>query len=234
MSSDSTLVTYEKRDSVACITLDDGKVNALSPTLIAQLESALDQAAEAKAVVLAGRPGRFSAGFDLRVMMSGPKAAADLVRAGARLLMRLYGLPQPLVVACTGHALAGGALLLATGDTRIGISGDFKIGLNEVQNGMPVPILAHELARDRLDPRELVASVLQARIYDPAGALRAGWMDRLVEPDELQSTAMTEAKKLAKLAGRAYAMTKASLRRQTIEHVNATLEDNLQALTRLN
>src|SRR5690606_35275794 len=112
--------------------------------------AALDRAErEAKAVVVLGRPGRFSAGFDLKVMMSSPDAARALVLEGGALLLRVLELPLPVVTASTGHAIAGGLLLLATGDVRLGAGGDFKLGLNEVANGMPVPIFAHELARMR-------------------------------------------------------------------------------------
>lgn len=222
------IVTFERRGDVALVRLDDGKANAMSTPLIAGIGAALDRAAaEAKAVVLMGRPGRFSAGFDLKVMMSGPDAARTLVMAGGELLMRLYEHPQPLVVACTGHAIAGGVLMVATGDRRIGVAGDFKLGLNEVANGMPVPILAHELARDRLDPRFLVESVLHARLWDPEGALRVGWLDRVVAPDELEARAIEEADALAKLPQPAYGLTKRSLRRATIAHIRATIESNL-------
>ena len=229
MSADQ--VSFELRGNIAVVTMDDGKANALSPAVLDQLDAALDRAdAEAKAIVLTGREGRFSAGFDLRVMMSGPEAARDLVTRGGQLLLRCYEIPKPLVIACNGHALAAGALLVATGDTRIGAMGAFKIGLNEVANSMPVPILAHEFARDRLDPRELVASVLQAKIYDPVGAAAAGWLDRTVPPAELEDAAMTEAARLSALPAGAYAITKRSLRRQTIEHIRATLDSNLREI----
>ncbi len=221
-------VGFEQRGVVAIVRLDDGKANALSAEMIAGVGAALDRASkEAKAVVLIGRPGRFSAGFDLRVMMSSPEAAAALVIAGGELLLRLYEHAQPLVIACTGHAIAAGALLVATGDRRIGVAGDFKLGLNEVGNGMPVPILAHELARDRLDPRALVESVLHAKLWDPESAVRVGWLDRVVAADELEACAISEAETLARLPQPADAMTKRSLRRATIAHVRATMQSNL-------
>jgi enoyl-CoA hydratase len=222
------VVSYEARGPIALVRMDDGKANAMSSPLISGIAAALDRAtSEAKAVVLMGRPGRFSAGFDLKVMMSSPEAARALVTAGGDLLMRLYEHPQPLVVACTGHAIAGGVLLAATGDRRLGAAGDFKLGLNEVANGMPVPILAHELARDRLDPRALVEAVLHARLWDPEGAREVGWLDRVVPPEELERCAIEEAEALAKLPQPAYALTKRSLRRATIAHVRATMESNL-------
>ena len=230
MSED--LITYEEHGKVAVLTMDDGKANSVSAAMIEALDAAFERArTEARAVVLAGRPGKFSAGFDLRVMMSGPAAVRGLVVAGGEMLMRLYEHPQPVVIACTGHALAAGVLLVAIGDTRIGISGDFKIGLPEVKNSMPVPIFAHELARDRLDPRELTAAVLHARVYDPDGACRAGWLDRVVAPEELEEQALAEAKRLARFSPQAYAMTKRSFRQATITHVRDTIRANLDMLT---
>jgi enoyl-CoA hydratase len=78
-----------------------------------------------------------------------------MVEAGAELLLKIYMHPQPVIIGCTGHAVAAGALLLLTGDYRIGISGDFKIGLNETSIGLSLPTFGLELARDRLDGRYL-------------------------------------------------------------------------------
>lgn len=226
------IVNFELRDDVALIRMDDGKANAMSAPLLQGIDRALDRAlSEAKAVVLMGRPGRFSAGFDLKVMMSSPEAARALVLAGGEVLMRLYEHPQPLVVACTGHAIAGGVLMVATGDVRIGVAGDFKLGLNEVANGMPVPILAHELARDRLDPRAFVSSVLLAQLSDPEDAVRVGWLDRIVSAGELETSAIDQAKALAQLPQSAYALTKRSLRRKTVAYVRETVQQNLAEFT---
>lgn len=225
-------IRYAIDSQIATIVMDDGKANALNPALLSELSSAFAQAREeARAVVLTGREGKFSAGFDLKVMMSGPEKAKEMVLAGAEFLLALYEFPKPVVMACTGHALAAGALLLATGDERIGASGPFKLGLNEVSASMPVPILAHELARDRLDPRHLTRSVLQAHIYDPPGALEAGWLDQVVEPGKLHSTALAAAQRLGELPAHAYAMTKKSLRRATIEHIRATVATNMLQIT---
>lgn len=224
-------LTYQLENKVAVITMDDGKANALSAAMIDALLAALDRAeAEASAVVLAGRPERFCAGFDLRVMMSSPAAATALLKQGSTLLMRLYGLPLPLVIAATGHAMAGGALVVLTGDVRVGAAGAYKIGLNEVAIGLPVPVLAMELARDRLHPTELVHATLGAKIYDPEGALAAGYLDAVVPADELAARAMAEATRLGGLARHAYKATKLRLRRQTITYINDTAEEDMRTL----
>ncbi|AKF05103.1 crotonase/enoyl-CoA hydratase family protein [Sandaracinus amylolyticus] len=228
----SEIVTYEARGAVAVIRMDDGRANAMSNAWIEAMGAALDRAekdAAIKALVIAGRPGRFSAGFDLKVMMSGPEAARSLVRDGAHVMMRVLELRLPVVMAASGHAIAGGLLLAACGDRRIGITGDFKLGLNEVTNALPVPIFAHELARYRLDPRALEESVLRATMYGPEDALRVGWLDRLVAPEALEAAAVTEAETLATLPQPAYGKTKQSLRRPLLEYVRATIESNLES-----
>ena len=126
------LLTTEIRDDVAVIALDDGKANALSPDMIAAIHGALDVAEkEAKAAVITGRPGRFSAGFDLKVLGGGElEAAVSLVTAGGELFLRFLEFPLPIVVGCTGHAIAAGAIALMTADYRVGARGDFKIAMN--------------------------------------------------------------------------------------------------------
>ena len=224
-------IRYVVDGSVAVVHMDDGKANALSHAMIDALTSALDRAeAESRALVLAGRTDRFCAGFDLRVMMSGAGPATELLTRGSELLMRLYGATIPLVIACTGHALAGGALVVLTGDVRIGAAGAFRIGLNEVSIGLPVPILAMELARDRLIPVELGNATLMAKIYDPEHALRAGYLDEVVPAAEVIARASEEARRVGALAPLAFKATKARLRGRTIAHVRATLADDMRTL----
>jgi enoyl-CoA hydratase len=224
-------LTYSLEGSIAVVTMDDGKANALSGDMIAALTGALDRAErEASAMVLAGRPERFCAGFDLKVMMSGPENAKALLRKGSALLMRLYGARVPLVVACTGHALAGGALVLLTGDVRIAAAGPYRIGLNEVAIGMPVPVLAMELARDRLAAIELARATLLAQIYDPSAAVSAGYADLLLPVDQVIARAKDEAARLGTLALPAFRATKERLRGRTIAHVEATLEEDMARL----
>lgn len=223
-------LSYSLRDAVAWIQMDDGKANALGPDMIAELDEALDRAlGEAKAVVLAGRPGRFCAGFDLKVMMGGEEAATSLLRTGAELLMKMYGFGLPLVAACTGHAVAGGALLLGASDVRIGVEGDFKLGLNETRIGMPLPIFVHTLATERLARRHLFAATLGATLYSPADAVEVGWLDETAPPEAMMDRAHAVATELAALAGQPFQLSKTSMRGAAIEHVRTTLEADLAA-----
>lgn len=225
-------VSYRLEGDVAVITIDDGKANAISHGILAGLTKALDQAeSEARAVVLVGREGKFSAGFDLAAMTESTESMRNLVTAGARFLTRLYGIGLPTVAACTGHALAAGALVLLTCDRRIGADGSAKIGLNEVAIGMALPVFAVELARERLAPGQFGPATMGAQIYDPAGAVDAGYLDAVAPADQLIEAAMDEAKRLAELRTGAYARTKEVARRSVIGHILETLEDDMATVS---
>ena len=219
---------YRLDDGVAVLRLDDGKANALSRETIAAIETALDRAEkEARAVLLLGREGRFSAGFDLAVMRSGIEPMRGLVTAGADLLLRIALHPLPILVGCTGHALAAGALLLLAADTRIGARGAYKIGLNEVAIGMRLPIFGYELARERLSKRHLLRATTQAELYAPDAAVDAGFLDSICEPAELAPAALAEARRLAALPQPAFARTKQALRGEMVARVRATLAQDM-------
>jgi len=218
-------VTYELHDRVALITVDDGKANAISHQIAAGIHEALEQAkTEAGAVVLAGRPGRFSAGFDLSVMTSSPEAARNLLKAGADIAIEIHEFPMPVVVASTGHALAMGAILLMSADVRIGAEGNYKIGLNEVAIGMPVPKFAVELARTSLSNAAFTAAVNLATVYDPAGAVSAGYLDQIVADDAVCSTALAHASDLAeRLDADAFALTRTNCRGASLDLIRSGL-----------
>ena len=217
--------TCEMSGDVAVIAMDDGKANAFGPGMIAAVDALLDRASAAKAVVVTGRDGILSGGFDLNVIRGGdPVAARAMNEAGVRLMMRLYGLPQPLVIAATGHAIALGGFLLLTGDRRIGADGDFRIGLNETAIGMSLPPFGLMLARERLSKRYLTRSALAANLYPPAGAREAGFLDEVTAPERLRDAALAAATELAALDAGAYAATKASLRGGSIAAVLADID----------
>jgi enoyl-CoA hydratase len=224
-------VQVSVENGIAVVRFDDGKANALGSGSIAELSAALDGAGrDAGAVVLVGRPERFSAGFDLKEMGAGPDTVRSVIGAGARLLMQIYTHPAPVVVGCSGHALAAGALVLLAADTRVGAAGAFKLGLNETQIGMSLPNFALELAEDRLSRRHLTAATIQARLYDPVEACDAGYLDEVVGAHAVESTAIERARALAELPSRAYAATKRALRHERAERVLAALDADLELL----
>jgi enoyl-CoA hydratase len=220
MSTDA--LNYELKDEVAALRFDDGKVNALSHTVLDALSDALDRATkdEAKVVTLIGRTGVFCAGFDLSVMRQGPKEAAELLHKGGLLSQRILEWPTPILFAVTGHALAMGAVILCTADERIGAEGDFKIGLNEVAIGMTLPDFALELARERLSRRHFYRATTAAEIYSPAGAMDAGFLDHVVSPDEVVEATLARARDLAsRLDPTAYRNTKRAIQGDLTERL---------------
>lgn len=226
-------VRYENQDGVAVIHLDDGKANALSPKVLTDLSECLNRAEkEAQAVVIVGRPGTFCAGFDLKIMGSGASAATELVVTGCNMLLRLYEHPQPVVAACTGHAVAGGAAMLLCCDHRVGAEGDFSVSLNEVRIGLPMPIFISELARDRLNRSAFMQATLGARVHSPSMAVAVGFLDELETADSVLPKALHRARSLAELPASAYASTKLSIRGPLVAHVRSTLEDDMRRVVR--
>lgn len=218
------MVDYTQQGAVAVLSLDDGKANAISHDVINGLQAGLDRSeTEAKAVVLAGRPGMFSGGFDLKEIAKGPDAALALVGKGAHLLCRLFSFPQPVVVACTGHAIAAGAFILLASDTRFGVPGDFRIGLNETAIGMTLPVFGVELSKARLSKRHLNAAFIQSELYDPDSARDAGFLDHVVPADTVLDTAVAAAEQLAELPGAAYAANKQLIRAPHIAAIRDSL-----------
>jgi enoyl-CoA hydratase len=203
------LVTCRLHDSVATITMDDGKVNVLTLAMLTELDAALNRAAAERAVVvLTGRDGVFSAGFDLPVLRAGGTEAADLLRAGFDLAARLLAFPTPILVACPGHAVAMGAFLVLSGDYRIGADGPYKLTANEVAIGMTMPRAAVEICRQRLTPACFNRAVVLAEVFAPENAVAAGFLDRVVPAAELAEAAAATAAELARLDLDAHAATK--------------------------
>lgn len=226
MSEAPVSVTIE--DHIAVVRVDDGRANALSHAVLDALDGALDRAErEASAVLMTGRPGKFCAGFDLTVMMAGARERRVLVEKGAHLFLRMAEFARPIVVACTGHALAAGAVWLTSVDWRIGADIDAKIGLNEVAIGMPLPIFAVELARERLSKRHFLAATAHARIYTPRESVDAGYLDEVVPEADLLATARAKAAALGALKDPAYRLTKRSATRATLRLIRDTLEEDM-------
>ncbi|MBC2692743.1 MULTISPECIES: crotonase/enoyl-CoA hydratase family protein [Pseudomonas] len=220
----SELISYHLEDGIATLTLSNGKVNAISPDVIAAFNTALDQAVTDRAVVIiTGQPGILSGGYDLKVMTAGPKEAVSLVTAGSTLARRLLAHPFPVIVACPGHAVAKGAFILLSADYRIGVEGPFSIGLNEVQIGMTMHHAGIELARDRLRKSAFHRSVINGEMFDPQGAVDAGFLDKVVAADELQGAALAAARQLKKINMTAHKNTKLKVRKGLLDALDSAI-----------
>ena len=224
-------VKSEMQDGICVLRLDHGKPNSISKAVADELMSGLSQAEEsADAVVILGRAGMFSGGFDLPTMGKGPVAVREMLTAGAKLLMAIYDHPKPIVIGCSGHAIAMGVFITMAGDERIGASGEFKLGANETAIGMTLPTFALELARARLSKRHFDRTMVHSTIYDPQGALEAGILDRVVSPDRLESECFEAAARLAKLKQPAFRNNKRLAHAETVELILSTLEENIDSL----
>ncbi len=222
------LVTYRRDDRISTVTMDDGKVNVFSLAMLGALHEAFDQAErDGTVVLLAGRPGCFSAGFDLGVLRGSPGDDVKLLRLGATLAERILAFPAPVVVACTGHAFPAGAFLLMAADARVGADGPFKLGLNEVRIGLTLPWFAVALARHRLAPAYFDHVAVTGGLLPPGAAKEAGLLDDVVPPAELPSAARATAEDLASLDREAHAATKLRVRAPALAELRAAVESEL-------
>jgi enoyl-CoA hydratase len=214
----ANLVSYRFESPVATITMDDGKVNALSLDMLGQLDAAFDRAQDDGAVVvLTGRAGVFSGGFDLAVLRAGGPDATAMLRAGFDLAERILSFPLPVVVACPGHAVAMGVFLLLSGDHRLGADGAFRLTANEVAIGLTMPRAAIEICRQRLSPAAFNRAVILAEVFAPREASAAGFLDEVVPADELAQVAQARAEAAALLDLDAHAATKLRARQLTLD-----------------
>ncbi len=223
------LVTYELNDRIATIAMDDGKVNAFSIPMLKAVHAALDLAERDGAIViLTGREGYFSAGFDLKVFAGGDvEQVIEMLMLGATLAERILGFERPVITACPGHTVAAGAFMALAADMRIGTDGPYRIGLNEVKIGLTVPWFVIELARQRLNPAHFNRAVVSATMYGPAEAVTAGFLDEVVSAGELRSASLAAAAALAELNPQAHAATKLRARGDSLKAIRRAIETEL-------
>jgi enoyl-CoA hydratase len=222
-------VSYRRDESVAVITMDDGKVNALGPAMLSEINTALDsaEADDAGAVVIAGNDRVFSGGFDLRVFRSGDVAASiEMLAAGFTLSHRLLSFPKPVVAACTGHAIAMGSFLACSADHRIAAPG-YNFQANEVAIGMVLPYPALEIMKLRLTRSAYQQAVGLARTFFGDTALAGGWVDEIAMPDMVLARGVEAGKDFATtLHAKAHHACKMRARQETLDAIRAGI-DNL-------
>jgi enoyl-CoA hydratase len=220
------LVSYELDGAVATIAMDDGKVNALSLEMLAELGAALDRAETDRAVVvLTGRDGVFSAGFHLPTLTAGGTDAVDMLRGGFELCARLLAFPTPVLMACSGHAMAAGLFVLLSGDYRIAVVGPYKIIANEVAIGLTLPYVAIEVMRLRLTPAAFQRAAVLAEQFAPDdAAIEGGLVDRVVPAAALGEAARSTAEALAALDFDAHLASKLRVRADALEAIRAAIE----------
>lgn len=228
------LVTVHQEGNIAVLTIDDGKVNVFSQAMAERLKQCFAEIDPGiGAVVVTGRPGVFSAGFDLKTIGSDDlQTTVDMVSSTVRMTMDVLSFPRPVIGVATGHCVAMGALFLMATDYRIGARGDFRIGLNEVMDGLALPTFAVELPRFRLPATNLIAATLHSSLCTPDEAVFAGFLEEAVKPDELMEIAMLRAQELARLPNPSYAVSKSNLVAPVRDRILSTLDEDLAKLGR--
>jgi len=212
-------VTLEIHDDVARIVMDDDKANVMSVEMLTELHEALSNSAtSARVTVLEGRPGIFSAGFDLATFKRGEEATRAMMDLGVSLITAMLRHPHPVICVCTGHAYPMGAFLLLSADYRIGVSGNWQIGLNETAIGITVPHFALALARHRLHPSG-VARIGSAAMFDPDRAAQIGYLDEVAAPAELSAAVDSAIQSMLSLHGDSFQATKRRLNDRLVEEM---------------
>lgn len=219
-------MNYELSNNIATLTFDDGKANVVGHTYLDDINEGLDRAEAEKvgAVIIKGREGMFSAGFDLGEFKKGPEEGQAMVKRGFELLVRLYSFPMPTIAACTGHGIAMGAFIIMACDSRVASHGKFKMSLPETAIGMALPPILVELAASRISKQHRTRVILQSEVYNPENAVAAGFIDEVVDVEQLGGRTMEIAEKLATLPQGQYAANKISLRAHSLKIMKDSLE----------
>jgi enoyl-CoA hydratase len=224
------LANFVVSDGVAVITMDDSKANVMSLPMQQAVHAALDEAEKAKLpVVLTGRSGILSAGFDLKTLSAGGQPVFDMLNGGIELAIRLLSFPSSVVIACPGHAIAMGVFLLQCCDYRIGVAGNYKYVANEVAIGMAMPYSTIEILRQRLTPAALTRCVLLSEVFTPTNGIDTGFVDRVVATEaELMPAAIEFAKSTSALNAAAHTASKNRLRGDVLAAIRAGLTKDIQ------
>ena len=216
------IATLTSDGDVSIITLNDGKANVFSPEMSKAVSSLLDKVPEDKgSLVITGRPGIFSAGFDLKIISSGDSdAVASMVKAGFTLLARIYNFPRPVIAACSGHGVALGAFLLCCADYRIGAKGQFIVQANETRNNMSIPTPILEISKSRIAKTHWYRAILNAEAYPVENAIEPGYLDEVTDAENLMKRAMEVANDLATLGHPHYKITKDLDQKETLKRIH--------------
>jgi enoyl-CoA hydratase len=222
------LATLTSEGDVSIITLNDGKANVFSPEMSKTISRLLDEVPDDKgSLVITGRPGIFSAGFDLKIISSGDASAvSSMIKTGFTLLARVYNFPRPVIAACSGHGVALGAFLLCCADYRIGAKGQFIVQANETRNNMSIPTPILEISKTRISKTHWYRAILNAEAYPIEKAIEPGYLDEVVEAESLMTRAMEVANDLATLGHPHYKITKNLDQKDTLKRIHDAIEEN--------
>ena len=216
------------------VRLNRPPVNALSYELIKGLREAIESAPkdDVRALILSGAPGRFSGGLDVPLLLTYDHATiAALWREFYALLKAMGGSPIPIVAAITGHAPAGGTVLTLFCDWRVMADGDFKIGLSEVQVGLPLPPVIFAGLRRLVGPRQAERLAVGGLLISPAEAEAVGLIDEVAPPDQVIDRALQWCQTLLALPAEAMTITRRQARADLLAYFEQNLEPEVQTVT---
>ena len=209
-------------------------VNALSPDLLRLLADEVRRSPTqgARALVLSGRDGMFSAGLDVPVLIELDREA--LGRALTSFFDSIEALAAssvPVAAAITGHSPAGGAVLSLCCDRRVMAEGDYSIGLSEVRIGIPVPRIVADLAIRAVGRRIGEALCVSGKLLNPVEALEVGFVDELAPVGEVVTAARRWCEDIILSPSKALSDTRSVLRSDLVESVQRNSKDDVRLLT---
>ena len=205
-----SIATLSKENDISIIKLDDGKANAFSYDMLSQVNDLLKKVPrDSGALVITGREGLFSGGFDLKTLATGDmEKITKMVQLGYRLLLELFSFDRPIVAAVSGHSIALGLFVTCSADYRIAIDGKYVCQANEVRNNMDIPTQIMEIIRARVNKKYFYSAVYHSDAYSVQDSIEVGYIDEVVSEDQFMKRVMEKAKELATLPHPFYANTK--------------------------
>ena len=214
----------ELRGPIAVVTLARPPANALNHALLTELLAVLPRLHDpsVRGVVLTGQGRFFSAGLDLfEVFGYSPEQGTAFARDFDDAVSGLFALPKPLVAAINGHAVAGGAVFAATADFRLVSEGEAKLGITEIQVGVPFPTSALEAIRYSCAGPHLQELFYRGLTYPATEAVLRRLADEVCPAAELLPRAFTLIQELASRPPAAFSVTKLALRAESLARMKA-------------
>jgi len=229
-----SIATFSKESDISIIKLDDGKANAFSFDMLSQVNELLAQVPrDTGALVITGRSGLFSGGFDLKTMATGDmEKITKMVQMGYRLLLELYSFDRPIIAAVSGHSIALGLFVVCCADYRIAIDGEYVCQANEVRNNMDIPTPIMEILKARVNKNYFYPAVYHSDAYSVQDSIAVGFIDEVVEETQFMNRVMEKAKELASLPHPFYTKTKKSAQDDVRQKISNAIDkyENLTAI----
>ncbi|MEZ0152165.1 MAG: enoyl-CoA hydratase/isomerase family protein [Candidatus Reddybacter sp.] len=209
------MIEREKIGDVVLLRMSHGKANALDLEFLRALSRTFEElsTSDVGAVVITGSDGIFSAGVDLkRLVAGGVEYTREFIPALIDTFTQMFFFPRPLVAACNGHAIAGGAVMLCAADVRYAARGKGRIGVPELLIGVPFPLIVMQIIKYAVRPDQFQEIIYIGKNYDTESALEVGFCEQVFEAEKLIESACARAQELAEIPGESFSFSKAAMR----------------------